>query len=502
VGCALASSVLLAQPSEGQVGLINETARCCGPAAPGSVILLGANFQAGPSARLVSGFPLVTNLGGTSIRVVSAGGPPIDAFILATELHFVRALLPSNTPLGPADLVVSYNAQVGGTTHIQVVKSQFGIYTEDYAAFPFGEARRTVQNVGAAGDVTVNSYLNPARPGQAVVLWGTGLGTAPGDEAAGLPAADLQIPALQVVLGGNTIGRILYAGRSGCCAGIDVVIFETPAGIEGCNVPVWVRNFAGNDSLGSNEVMVSIASHGACADPNGLLTQSEMGNPNLRAVQIAALTDSWQVIFGSAASASGEIAFGTCTNEGGRGSSLGLKASLALDAGATLDLSTPRQTLRAERRNGIYYAPFDGRLDPGNYSIDTGNGGPDVGPLHVSFSPASPDINWTHTDNDTDASQPVGIQWLADGGGYVIIAGRFEIDGETSGGFYCVERASEGEFVVNSSTYQRARGKASTGSLLHLYVYRRLSKRIEVPGFDLGTLTFFGSVQEKIIPVK
>jgi hypothetical protein len=71
------------------------------------------------------------------------------------------------------------------------------------------------------------------------------------------------------------------------------------------------------------------------------------------------------------------------------------------------------------------YAPFDGRLDPGN-------GGPDVGPLHVNFSPVSPNINWTHTDNETDASQPIGIEWLADGGGYVIIAGRFEIDGDAS----------------------------------------------------------------------
>jgi uncharacterized protein (TIGR03437 family) len=467
------------------------------------VILLGANFQAGPPVRLVaSGFPLVTQLGGTSVRVASAGGAPVDAFILATEFHFVRALLPSNTPIGPADLVVSYNGQVGGKTRIQVVKSQFGIYTEEYAAFPFGEARRTVQNVSASGDVTVNSYLNPARPGQPVVLWGTGLGAAPGDETAGLPAVDLQIPVLQVILGGKALGRVLYAGRAGCCAGIDVVIFETPAGIEGCNVPVWVRSVVGDDLVGSNEAKISIASRGPCADPNGLLIESEMQSPNLRAAQIAALSDSWQVAFGSAAGTSGEIAFGTCTNEGGRGSSLGLKASLTLDAGGTLDLDTPRQTLRAERRNGIYYAPFDGRLDPGNYSIDTGHGGPDVGSLHVSFSPVSPDISWTHTDNDTDASQPVGIQWLADGGGYVIIAGRFEIDGETYGDFYCVERAAAGEFVVNSSSYQRAKAGIGTGGLLHLYVYRRLSKRIEVPGFNLGTLTFFSPVQEKIIPVK
>jgi hypothetical protein len=391
---------------------------------------------------------------------------------------------------------------VGGTTPIHVVKSQFGIYTEDYAGFPFGTARRTVQNVGASGDVTVNSYLNPARPGQPVVLWGTGLGAAPGDEAAGLPAVDLQIPVLQVILGGNAIGRVLYAGRSGCCAGIDVVIFETPAGIEGCNVPVWVRSVAGDDILGSNEVKVSIASHGACADPSGLLTESEMQTPNLRAAQIAALGDSWQVAFGSGAGATGEIAFGTCTNEGGKAGPLGLSTSLVLDAGATLDLSTPRQTLRAEVRNGVYYAPFDGRLDPGNYSIDTGNGGPDADPLHVSFSPVSPDINWTHTDNDTDASQPIGIEWLADGGGYIVIAGSFEMDGDTLGGFYCVERASLGEFVINPATYQRARAGVAAGGLLHLYVYRRLSTRINVRGFDLGSLTFFSPVQQKTIPIK
>ena len=503
LGLALAGFVLLAQPAAGQVGLINETLRCCGPAAPGSVILLGTNSQAGPSVRQVaSGFPLVTNLGGTSIRVIPSGGVAVDAFILATESNFVRALLPSNTPIGEADLVVLYNGNVTGATRVQVAKSLLGLYTEDYASFPFGVARRTVQNVSADGNVTINSYVNPARPGQPVVLWGTGLGAAPGDEAAGQTPVNLQIPALQVILGGDKQGKILYAGRSGCCAGIDVVIFEVPQGIEGCNVPVWVRS--NDDRLGSNEVMVSIGSQGACADSSGLLTEPEMRSGNLKTAQIAALSNtSWLVGFGSAARANAEIAPGTCTNEGSKASPFGLEFS-PLDAGPAVDISTPRETLHAQRRNFIYDAPFNGQLDPGRYYIDNGNGGADVGPLRISFSPAAPALTWTNRDDITDASEPVGIQWQSDGPGDVVISGSFNVDGEVFGGFYCVEKANKGEFVVHSASYERAlTGNGAVGQrFLHLYVWRRFSQRIDVPGFDVGAFTVLGVPQQKVIPLK
>lgn len=47
---------------------------------------------------------------------------------------------------------------------------------------------------------------------------------------------------LQALVGGR-LARIVYAGRSGCCAGMDEIVFEVPAGIEGCNVPVWDASF-------------------------------------------------------------------------------------------------------------------------------------------------------------------------------------------------------------------------------------------------------------------
>jgi hypothetical protein len=84
LGYILAGQLLAAQSVGRRAGFINETMRCCGKAAPGSLIKLGAAFQIGPAVRQVaSSYPLTTNLGGTSVRVNATGGIALDAFILA-----------------------------------------------------------------------------------------------------------------------------------------------------------------------------------------------------------------------------------------------------------------------------------------------------------------------------------------------------------------------------------------------------------------------------------
>jgi len=59
---------------------------------------------------------------------------------------------------------------------------------------------------------------------------------------------------------GDRYARVAYRGRSGCCAGIDQIVFETPAGIEGCQVPINIE--AGG--VQSNNGSVAISSAGEC----------------------------------------------------------------------------------------------------------------------------------------------------------------------------------------------------------------------------------------------
>jgi hypothetical protein len=142
---------------------------------------------------------------------------------------------------------------------IQVVPSSFGIYGLNYSGN--GQA--------AATDISynLNSIIHTFHPGDIAILWGTGLGAVSWDETqdpSGLPPADFVSLAAPVeVYVGNTTAVTGYHGRSGCCAGLDQVVFTVPAGVEGCYVPVGVKAGA----VMSNITTIAISSTGqTCSD--------------------------------------------------------------------------------------------------------------------------------------------------------------------------------------------------------------------------------------------
>jgi hypothetical protein len=70
------------------------------------------------------------------------------------------------------------------------------------------------------------------------------------------------LTAAQVYVG-DTAATVNYHGRSGCCAGVDQIIFEVPPGVEGCYVPVGVQ--AGD--VMSNIATIAVSSAGeTCSD--------------------------------------------------------------------------------------------------------------------------------------------------------------------------------------------------------------------------------------------
>jgi len=126
---------------------------------------------------------------------------------------------------------VTYNGQISAPAPIQVVASAFGIFTGTYSGY--GQAIATDANYG------VNSVINAFHPGDYVTLWGTGLGAIQGDDAATPPVGNL--PVAVTIHVGDTSAPVVYAGRSGCCAGMDQVIFQVPQSVAGCAVPVAVE---------------------------------------------------------------------------------------------------------------------------------------------------------------------------------------------------------------------------------------------------------------------
>jgi uncharacterized protein (TIGR03437 family) len=277
----LLSSVAVAQPFVGRVS--TETIYAGGDypenrVVQGSVFRVdGLHLAAGEQSA--SGFPLPTSLGGTSIRVMT-GGRTFDAIILSTPVFqfpdgfrpSVRAVLPSKTPPGDALLILTYNAQESLPFKIHVVSRDFGLYP-------------LVQNFDAAEGVQQNTFEHSAIPGQLIGLWGTGLGPVDGDEASGpLPAA-FMIPGFEVLVGGIA-AKVVYAGRSGCCAGIDQIIVEVPRGVEGCNAAARVRYPDGDAAEAPKTdfgpVSLAVANTGGeCSAPFGIVRPVRYGRINV-----------------------------------------------------------------------------------------------------------------------------------------------------------------------------------------------------------------------------
>ena len=159
---------------------------------------------------------------------------------------------------------------------ITVVKRNFAMFTDNQA----GTGPAVIQNFNSATDQPLNTLLAPAHPGQTVTLWGTGAGAVSGDETSGpLPGALAGVNLTVYV--GNVPASVRYIGRSGCCAGVDQLVFDVLAQVSGCYLPVVITG-AGlysdpqniqipAEHAVSNFGTISVAAPGsACIDATGL----------------------------------------------------------------------------------------------------------------------------------------------------------------------------------------------------------------------------------------
>ncbi len=202
--------------------------------AQGSIfILFGSGL--GPGQLLqVSAFPIPPDLGGTSIKV-TVGATTVDCPMLYTLDRQVAAILPSNTPVGNGTARVTFNNQTSADAPIRVVQRSLGIFTRNAA----GSGPAIIQNFTTETDqLPVNSILDAATPGQVEILWG-GIGPVAGNEAGGPLPGDMPSLPVEIFVRGQP-AAVTYRGRSGCCAGIDQIVFTVPEGVQGCYVSVAV----------------------------------------------------------------------------------------------------------------------------------------------------------------------------------------------------------------------------------------------------------------------
>ena len=310
-----------ANPPGGVFGVDNESGLGAGVlVAPGSnVLVFSGDLAIGPPVpQTAATFPLVKSLAGTSVKV-TVGGITLDAYVLGLETQWVRAMLPGNTPVGDGQLVVTYNGRSSVPYQLAVRERSFGIYDGSWCGPTSAPSRPSFC-------VNRVAMKRPAR----------------------IPGA-LQVPGLLVLYGGRP-AKVVYSGRSGCCAGMDEIIFEVPAGTEGCRVPVWVR-YSG-DGATAGDVDISVASgNGACSDPDGL-SESEirkLSDGNLRAAEVGVSANGYLCAAFGRASQTGMVPFGACGNLWREGLPACPDVDAVSNVGPVLNLHTPDASYTVHR---------------------------------------------------------------------------------------------------------------------------------------------------------
>jgi len=384
--------------------------------APDTVFVIFGSSM-GP-ASLVPGSPdYNTNLGGTSINFTpTGGGTPISAKIVYTVASQVAGLLPSSITPGTYAVTVSYSGISSAPENVTVVARDFGIATSNSAGN--GTAQATIGNVNGglsltrftSGSTTFGGYtwtLTPAHPGDTLVLWGTGGGADPANDAGGTSGDQTAAGNFQVTVDGRQITP-LYAGASSGYPGLWQINFTLPADMApDCFAQVQVS--AGGNLSNVVNVPIAAAGQAACSDPStpasALASLDAGNNVNFGAFAIAEITSSVTQETGSGAVFSFTPAewitlnsgplFGACRVYDRTYAVGGVdpgSPSTSLDAGTKLPLSGPNLPAGFALAEGtssygpIYSnSPASGTLTAGTYNL-SGTGGTQVGAFNTSVA--------------------------------------------------------------------------------------------------------------------
>ena len=486
---------ILNAASYAQAGLPNS-----GIAQGSMFVVFGTGLGPG-ELRQAGGFPLQTSLGGTSIRV-TVGTTTVDAlmvYVLATQ---AAAILPSSTPEGIGLMSVTYNGHTGQAGAFRVVRSSPGVFAQNQA----GNGLALAQNFNSADDQPLNALSRPARPGQAVTLWATGLGPIAGDDAMAPAPRDLNIN-LQVLAGGKP-ATVRYKGRSGCCAGADQIVFEVPQGVSGCYVPVAVQV----DNVVSNFTTISVADSGGgdCTDLSGIsgpmLEKLQAGGTlrvgtimlSVARADIVTETGTGQFFQADLSFLAGQISLGlpspgSCVVNPvksyvpfGSGNE-----PVGLDAGRVLTVTGPKGSRQIlQRFTGSYSETFATGtvvqfLEPGSYTVDSAPGGVDVGAFKATLSfPAE------LTPTVQQSAAGTTVSWRGgDPAGYVVMQGSAQTTSGVNANFVCVERTAAGQFALPPHVVSSLPGVPGDVSAM-IAAGSSPQNRFKATGLDIGYLNF------------
>ena len=434
---------------------------------PGSIVVAPSAFQS-------------TTLSNTSVSV-TVGGTTVNTPMYYTSATQVAALLPSKTPTGTGTITVTYNGQTSAKAPISVVASNLGILTIDSSGT--GPAILTYPDYGlvsptkAANCGGPNTPCGAANPGDILTLWATGVGPVNGDDAsgAGLGVNMPNIP-LTVWVGGVQ-APVSYQGRSGCCAGLDQVVFTVPSAVPtGCAVPLVVQI----NSQISNTTLMPVANSGrTCPDLNSpgldISQLSTLSSLTIGSVELdhllnngAGFSDRALGFFAKVAPPPQSMLFlptyldsqpvGTCTVIGVNAPGDAFFNNLInngnvtlVDAGPSATITGPKGSMTMSLDgNNTALSPSGAFLTPGDYTV-VGSGGKDIGPFtaHITV-PLLPALT-SPTGNGITITRSKGmtVTWNPNGStGHVEMLIADYLDQNTAAQAWCTAPAGAGTFTI------------------------------------------------------
>jgi uncharacterized protein (TIGR03437 family) len=458
-------------------------------ALPNGGIAQGAIFTVtgsnmGPGTLALDPAPFTgTRLAGTSASV-TVKGTTVAMLMYYTSANQVAGLLPSNTPVGAGTVTVTYNGTTSAPAPINVVQNNAGIFTipsggagEAVVTYPDFSVVSTFAASPCGGP---NTACGAANPKDVLILWLTGLGPVSAPDSSGPQPGNMANLPLKLWIGGVQ-AAVAYQGRSGCCIGVDQVVFTVPDNVPtGCAVPLFVQI----DNTIGNYTSIPVAKGSrSCTPVNPSLTPAVMsavaGGAPVGSTEIklrrrpngngAGTVDRADAQFQKSATVPGMGPFalslldippvGTCSVANDPNLDLTPAAFTfqgALDAGPSLSLNGPggnkvlTKTVAAGQPTDYFVSIGQGYFSPGTYTV-TGTGGADVGPFTATLAiPAVPALTNQANLGAVTRSNGQTITWTGGDSQYVVLFGASYTDTNLTTGavFTCVADGGAGTFTV------------------------------------------------------
>jgi uncharacterized protein (TIGR03437 family) len=205
------------------------------PLSPGAITsVFGSGLFSGPKPLQASVLPLPTILGGVQVLVNGTAAPLF--YVSSNQINF-------QTPFGlsgsSATIQISNNGALSNQVTVPLASTNPGI-------FQYADSASLNRGIVLHADFSFVTASSPARPGETVILYLTGLGALNPAVPTGAanptsPLSNAADPGIFVLFGGEASTNIAFAGGAPTYAGLNQINVTIPLTvISGPNVPVAI----------------------------------------------------------------------------------------------------------------------------------------------------------------------------------------------------------------------------------------------------------------------